>query len=237
MSETPLDKAKAKEAEANAALALVQSAYGERDMELLEQTIALESLEVMRRQHEVEEVYFDRMNNQALDYRNNHIVISGAISEPSVSIISEGIRRNVRIYPDRKNMVVELNTPGGEVIAGLALFDELQRLRSDGWHITTRVRGQAASMGIVLLQAGDVREIGANSFIMFHRAAFGALGKAFEVEDSLECTKMFEGRLIKILANRSKIGEEYFYDLFEKRKDEWYDPEKAVEIGLADRIG
>src|SRR4051794_11955527 len=100
---------------------------------------------------------------------------------------------------------IVFNSPGGAVHDGLALFDFLRHLRTSGHHLTTIALGRAASMGAVLLQAGDRRVIGANAFIMLHEVSNGASGKVSEIEESVELSKRLQKRLLAILTDRSTL--------------------------------
>ena len=72
--------------------------------------------------------------------------------------------------------------------------------RNKGHKITTGSLGYAASMAGILLQAGDVRWIGHQSWMMIHRAAFGAYGKTFEIEDEVRFVRRIEERIFNIIS-------------------------------------
>lgn len=134
-----------------------------------------------------------------------------------------------------------INSPGGSVIAGMHLFDELaaHSLRGGGTHrITISARGIAASMGGILLQAGDVRKIGAESHLMVHEISAGTVGKVHDIVDSLEWYKKVCERIVGIFVNRSggKISVEEFKRKWERI--DWYlDSSEALAMGFVDEIG
>ena len=130
-------------------------------------------------------------------------------------------------------LTVVFNSPGGAVHDGLALFDFLRHLRVTGHHLTTIALGRAASMGAVLLQAGDRRVIGANAFIMLHEVSNGASGKVSEIEESVELSKRLQKRLLAILADRSSLAEAQIQRKW-SRRDWWLDAEETVALGFAD---
>lgn len=132
-------------------------------------------------------------------------------------------------------ITIVLNSPGGEVIAGLALYDYLRSLSVRGHHIITRSIGWAASMGGVLLQAGDTREVGPNSFMLIHEVSSGFRGKASAVEDDLKFTQRLQDKIIAILADRSTMTEAEIRESW-SRRDWWLDAEEAVTHGFADKI-
>ena len=88
---------------------------------------------------------------------------------------------------------------------GFELFDFIQELRAKGHKVTTGSLGMAASMAGILLMAGDVRWIGHQSWMMIHRAAFGAYGKTYEIEDEVKFVRRIEERILDIFTHRSKL--------------------------------
>ena len=130
-------------------------------------------------------------------------------------------------------LTIVFNSPGGAVHDGLALFDFLRHLRAGGHHLTTIALGRAASMGAVLLQAGDRRVVGANAFLMLHEVSNGGSGKVSELEESIELSKRLQKRLLLILAERSTLSIQQISRKW-TRRDWWLDAEDAVEHGFAD---
>jgi ATP-dependent Clp endopeptidase proteolytic subunit ClpP len=130
-------------------------------------------------------------------------------------------------------LTVVFNSPGGAVHDGLALFDFLRHLRANGHHLTTLALGRAASMGAVLLQAGDRRVVGANAFVMLHEVSNGSSGKVSELEESIELSKRLQKRLLQILAERSTLTVQQIQRKW-TRRDWWLDADDAVALGFAD---
>jgi ATP-dependent Clp endopeptidase proteolytic subunit ClpP len=130
-------------------------------------------------------------------------------------------------------LTVVFNSPGGAVHDGLALFDFLRHLRSTGHHLTTLALGRAASMGAVLLQAGDRRIVGSNAFVMLHEVSNGSSGKVSELEESIELSKRLQKRLLAILAERSTLSVAQIQRKW-TRRDWWLDAEETVTLGFAD---
>jgi len=100
-------------------------------------------------------------------------------------------------------MSIIFTSPGGSILHGLVLFDYIQKLRRDGHVITTGTYGIAASMAGILLQAGDVRWMSKESWLLIHEAAFMAMGKMGEVEDTTIWIKRIQGRILDIFADRA----------------------------------
>jgi ATP-dependent Clp protease protease subunit len=132
-------------------------------------------------------------------------------------------------------ITLTFNSPGGSVLDGFALFDFLRQLRSIGHHLTTVALGRAASMGAVLLQAGDHRIMGQNAFLLIHEVSNLSAGKVSELEDSVEFSRRLQKRLLAILAERSSLSEAQIQRRW-ARKEWWLDAEEAVALGLADAV-
>jgi ATP-dependent protease ClpP protease subunit len=126
-------------------------------------------------------------------------------------------------------------SPGGDIISGFALFDHLRWLSSQGRTITTGMTGMAASMGGILMQAGDRRWTSGEAWYLIHRASFNAGGKTFDIEDEVEWVKRIEKRIIKIFTTRSHLTESKIKRNWD-RKDWWIDADQCLELGLVDEI-
>lgn len=141
---------------------------------------------------------------------------------------------------------IQFNSPGGSVWDGLALFDELQHFRSQGIKITTSTIGMAASMAGILLQAGDVRRMAPESWILIHKTSFGAIGDFDDVADRVKLLDRIQDRILDIFAARAKEAGEK--GTAEKpisrtqlvknwnRKDWWVSSDEALKFGLVDEV-
>jgi ATP-dependent Clp endopeptidase proteolytic subunit ClpP len=130
---------------------------------------------------------------------------------------------------------LELFSPGGSVIPGMALFDHIVTMRAKGWHVTTTARGYAASMGGILLQAGDVRTMGKESYVLIHEVQAAAMGTMGEIEDEVEFLKKMQARILAIFAERSKLSVTQLRNRW-KRKNWWLDSDEAVKLGIVDEV-
>ena len=133
------------------------------------------------------------------------------------------------------SMTVVFNSPGGSVTAGLALYDHIVALRTQGHNIRTVAMGMAASMAGVLLQAGDERLIGRGAYLLIHEIASVTAGKMGDLEDEMVLLKKMQARIVSILAERSKLTVEEIKRRW-KRRDWWLDSDEAVSLGFADKI-
>lgn len=134
-----------------------------------------------------------------------------------------------------KPITVILNTLGGEIISGLALFDYIQHLNETGTPVDIHGLGYAASMGAILLQAGRKRLIGKHSYLLIHEVSGVALGNMSEIEDQVEFTKGLQERALDILTEKSTMTRRQIQRHW-KRKDWWLNASEAVELGFADGV-
>lgn len=162
--------------------------------------------------------------------------LSGSINEAMVGKCMQQLATWSRTKPGCE-MTIVINSPGGSVVDGMALWDFIQELRGAGHHITTKAFGMAASMGGILLQAGDVRIMGKESYLLIHEAAFGAQGKIGDVEDTVEWVKMVCERILDIFTYRAdgKITKAAIKRKW-TRKDWWLNSDEALKLGFVDKI-
>lgn len=130
---------------------------------------------------------------------------------------------------------ITFSTYGGNVIAGLALFDFIGELRSRGHRVTTKALSIAASMGAILLQAGDERIATRNTLIMLHEGSAQFAGTRGEIEDAGKMMDKLQDKFKAIIVNRSGMTARK-YTLLTKRKDSWLDANEALALGLIDKI-
>jgi ATP-dependent Clp protease protease subunit len=132
-----------------------------------------------------------------------------------------------------KDISLYINSPGGSVTAGLAIYDTMQFLKCD---ITTYCVGQAASMGAVLLAAGakDKRYALPNARIMIHQPLGGAQGQATDINIQAQEIMRIKQILNGILADHSGRSVE---DLEKDTdRDNFMSAPEAVEYGLVDEV-
>jgi len=159
----------------------------------------------------------------------------GYVDSVSMERLRVSTARYAAACPDAAITLI-ISSPGGSVFDGWVLFDHLRALSADGHKITTVVRGMAASMAAVLAQAGDVRIIGAESFLMIHEPSSGAWGKTSDLADELAMMKRMTRQAESVLARRAKLSAAEI----RKRslKTDWYvSSVEAKKFGFVDRIG
>ena len=132
-----------------------------------------------------------------------------------------------------KDISIYINSPGGSVYSGLAIFDTMNYLKSD---ISTLCIGQAASMGALLLCAGakGKRHVLPNSRVMIHQPLGGFQGQASDIEIHAKEILQLKKKLNNILSKQTGQSEE----LIEKDtdRDNFMDATQAVDYGIVDSI-
>ena len=134
--------------------------------------------------------------------------------------------------PD-KDIHLYINSPGGSVTAGMAIYDTMQFIRSD---VSTMCIGQAASMGSFLLAAGapGKRYCLPNSRMMIHQPSGGSRGVAADIEIQAKEILLMRERLNQMLADHTGQPVERIAE--DTDRDFWMSPDEAVEYGLIDTV-
>lgn len=126
-----------------------------------------------------------------------------------------------------------INSPGGSVSAGMAIYDTMQFITPD---VATVCVGQAASMGAVLLSGGakGKRAILKHSEVMIHQPSGGSEGQATDMVIAAEHIKRTKKMLTELLAeNCERTSQEVERDV---ERDYWMNAEEALQYGIVDRI-
>jgi ATP-dependent Clp endopeptidase proteolytic subunit ClpP len=169
------------------------------------------------------------------DAENGEFMFAEGVTWDSAKATMAELSKLSRRHPG-KPLVITLMSPGGSVVTGRAIYDHLRELSARGHHITVKCRGMAASMGGILLQAGDKRLVGPESMVLIHEVSAGTYGKVGYMEDDVEYFKLLWVKLSEILAKRSTMSAEEIRKKAHKF-DWWLTAEEAVELGFADEIG
>ena len=134
--------------------------------------------------------------------------------------------------PD-KDIKLYVNSPGGSVTAGLAIYDTMQYIKPN---VSTICVGLAASMASVLLAAGEKgkRFCLPNSEVMIHQVLGGTQGQASDIKIHAERILKIKDRLNQILANHT--GQDMSVVERDSDRDKFLNAEEAVAYGLADKV-
>jgi ATP-dependent Clp protease protease subunit len=133
----------------------------------------------------------------------------------------------------RKDIQIYLNTPGGSVYAGLGIYDTMQYISAD---VATICTGMAASMGAVLLCAGEKGKRTAlkHSRVLIHQPMGGAQGQASDIEITAREIQKLKKELYDIIARHS--GQEYDKIWKDSDRDYWMTSEEARDYGMIDEV-
>ena len=160
------------------------------------------------------------------------VMLSGPIDDAVAnSVIAQLLFLDAQ-DPD-KDIYLYINSPGGSVSAGLAIFDTMNFINAD---VQTIVIGMAASMGAFLLAAGEKGKRYAlpNAEVMIHQPLGGAQGQATEIEIAAKHNLKTRDTLNKILAERT--GQTLKVIARDTDRDNYMSAEEAVKYGLVDAI-
>ena len=160
------------------------------------------------------------------------VMLSGPIDDAVAnSVIAQLLFLDAQ-DPD-KDIYLYINSPGGSVSAGLAIFDTMNFINAD---VQTIVIGMAASMGAFLLAAGEKGKRYAlpNAEVMIHQPLGGAQGQATEIESAAKHILKTRDTLNKILAERT--GQTLKVIARDTDRDNYMSAEEAVKYGLVDAI-
>lgn len=160
------------------------------------------------------------------------IFFTGQVDDDTADLLVAQLFYLESVGPD-KDVYLYINSPGGSVTAGLAIYDTMQYISCDVWAICI---GQAASMGAVLLAAGckGKRVALPNARIMIHQPLGGAQGQATDVEIQAREMLRVKRRLNEILAQHT--GQPMEVIQRDTERDFFLTAEEAAAYGLVDRV-
>lgn len=164
--------------------------------------------------------------------KDNIIVLGTPIDDTVANLVTAQLLYLGRENP-KKDIQLYINSPGGSVSAGMAIYDTMNYVRPD---VSTICVGAAASMGAVLLAGGapGKRYALPHSRFMIHQPSSGYEGTASDIEISARETLRVKAELIKILARHTgKTKKTIERDI---DRDKWLDASGAKEYGLVDEV-
>ena len=163
--------------------------------------------------------------------KNRIIILSGEITDDSANVVVAQL-----LYLDSLNhedISIYINSPGGSITAGMAIYDTMNFVKSD---VSTICIGMAASMGAFLLSCGKTgkRFILPNAEVMIHQPLGGAQGQATEIKIAAERILKLKAKLNRILAQNTKQALETIEN--DTERDHFLDAEEALAYGIVDEI-
>jgi ATP-dependent protease ClpP protease subunit len=193
-----------------------------------------ERVELLEAFNRVEE--WNKTNGHSVTDRRI-VRLADVIDDDSVGTARAELYDLSRLYPG-ESLILDINSPGGNVHAGLELFGVVRELSTEGHQIITRISGHAASMGGVIAQAGDVRQIRKHSYLHIHEVSYGSIGKGSEIKDAADYCEKLTRDMTKIYAERSnkrRVTSDWIYSKI-IRQEWWLNAEEALENGFVDAI-
>ena len=160
------------------------------------------------------------------------IFLSEEVNDTTASLVVAQLLYLEAQDPD-KDIQFYINSPGGSVTAGMAIYDTMQYIKCD---VSTICMGMAASMGAFLLAAGakGKRYALPNAEIMIHQPSGGAQGQATDIQIQAERILQTKKSLNTILAERT--GQPYEVICKDTERDNFMTAQQAMEYGLIDKV-
>lgn len=160
------------------------------------------------------------------------VFLSDEVNDATASLVVAQLLFLEAEDPD-KDISLYINSPGGSITAGMAIYDTMQYVKCD---VSTYCMGMAASMGAFLLAGGTKGKRLAlpNAEIMIHQPLGGAQGQATEIEIAAKHILQTKKKLNEILAENT--GKDYDVIAADTERDNWMTAEEAKEYGLIDRV-
>jgi ATP-dependent Clp endopeptidase proteolytic subunit ClpP len=179
---------------------------------------------------------FLRRDADAFRYNNGIFTLYDYVDDYSVKQVISDITVWHSHAPKGAPLQLNINSYGGSVTDGFALFDTLRFVARDGERkIKTVSLGITASMGGVLLQAGDERVMTPSSILLVHEISYGARGSTANHRDNMEMTEILTDRIVEVFCERGNLTPEEFRATWDRR-DWWLSAKQAFELGFADRV-
>lgn len=166
--------------------------------------------------------------------RDRVILLEGEVHDQMANLIVAQLLFLESENPD-KDISLYINSPGGSVTAGMAIYDTMQFIKPD---VSTIVMGQACSMGSLLAQSGakDKRFILPNARHMIHQPSGGARGQATDMEIQVKEILALKKSLTEIYVKHNSANKTYDELARDMERDYFMSAQEAVNYGLADKV-
>lgn len=166
--------------------------------------------------------------------RDRVILLEGEVHDQMANLIVAQLLFLESEDPE-KDIYMYINSPGGSVTAGMAIYDTMQFIRPD---VQTIVMGQACSMGSLLAQAGAAgkRKMLPNARHMIHQPSGGARGMQSDIEISYKEITYLKRRLTEIYVQHNTAGKTYEDLERDMDRDKFMSAQEALSYGLVDQV-
>ena len=161
----------------------------------------------------------------------DRIIFVGTQIDDDVANVIQAQLLYLQSLDDKADISLYLNTPGGLVSAGLGIYDTMQIISPK---VNTICTGLAASMGSILLSAGEKRSILPHARVMIHQPLGGVTGQASDIIIKAEEIRKCRDELCNILAEHTKQPFDHVFQ--DMDRDHWFTAQEAVDYGLVDKI-
>lgn len=166
--------------------------------------------------------------------KDNSISILDVIGEDwwtGEGVTSKRIAGALRSIGEGNDIVVNINSPGGDMFEGIAIYEQL---RQHNGHVTVNVLGMAASAASIIAMAGDTINIGRPSFFMIHNCWCLAAGNRHDFAQMAEQLVPFDAAMADVYHARTGVSVEDVAAMMDK--ETWLNGSAAVEKGFADAL-
>jgi ATP-dependent Clp protease protease subunit len=178
----------------------------------------------------LEDDKYDRYDPVALLFKNRIIMVTGEVNQQmSYNIIAQ--LKKLEILDNTEEITMLINSPGGSIIDGLAIYDMMREIKCP---IKTVGTGMMASMGSVLLAGGDTRLMTRHGQLMIHQGSTQAKGQPTEVEIGADFMARLMDRLKQLYEDHIGLTKEYWGIVL--NRDTWLTAEQALKIGFIDKV-
>ncbi len=162
------------------------------------------------------------------------IMLNGPIEDYGANLVVAQLLFLESENPD-KDISLFINSPGGVVTAGMAIYDTMQFIKPD---VATYVMGQACSMGSLLAQAGTAgkRHMLPNARHMIHQPSGGARGQATDIQIQAEEILKMKKNLTEIYVKHNSKGKTFAQLTADMERDKFMSAQEALAYGLIDKI-
>ena len=166
--------------------------------------------------------------------RDRVILLEGEVHDQMANLIVAQMLYLESENPD-KDIQLYINSPGGSVTAGMAIYDTMLFIKPD---VSTIVMGQACSMGSLLAQAGSSgkRYILPNARHMIHQPSGGARGQATDMMIQVQEIMLIKRNLTRIYEKHNSAGKTFDELMNDMERDHFMSAGEAVQYGLVDKI-
>ncbi len=168
-------------------------------------------------------------SNCYVDRKLNTIYISGDITSKIASTFRRHLRSMEKI---NKHIILELNSQGGDILAGLLIIDTMKLCKRK---VLVRATGEAMSMACVILACGDIREALPSTSIMAHQGTYRLIERFHDLDNELGEVKRLEKLCLSLMDKHTKKEPGYWENLC-GTKNLYITADIALREGLIDRI-